>query len=870
MVKGVTQEKNTLGLACLWTGALIGAILPMVGGILQSGFSVAGIALIVFLGFGIVAVYMAFIGMQSSDTAHSIHDTAGAAMGTIAAQVLVSLPIAVAGIGWFGVQAATLGAGFSTAVQNMTGLSIPPALSTIVWGAITAFLAMQGFKALKYFNYVLVPLGLAILIYVAYSLSKNGGFAAIFAYRPAQSLPFLMGVNLAVSSMALSGILAGDYFRYSNKRSSAILGTAMIIPTGIFMFCLGAAGVIIAGQSDMATLLSQWGHPVVGLLLLILTTLSINSINAYSGGLGVLKMLGFDESRFKITTGIACAVGALLGASGILALFSSFLSLISSLVPPIAGVAIASYWLSEREGKGASSLEPVDIRIPGVTAFVLGMITTYITGNIIPFFIPAINGLAVSLCSYCILARLMPQDMANRNFSLGGKLIGGFVACAIITVAAGGLGMSGLAQITPAEHAAQSRDITTMTAIVMLSGVALAIGMGVMFTGLVAKPIRHAFGLLKGIAQGDLTQEITSTSNDEIGQMMYLLKETQRGIGTLIAAVDGKAVSLTMVGDELSAMMSQSAAAIHQISTNTQGMNRKALTQAAGVNQTNAIMEQIVMNITTINQHIEDQLRSVSSSAAAIEQMTAHINSITQTLLHNKQNVQDLARASEQGKVQLQAVSHDIAEVAQESAHLLEINATIRNIASQTNFLSMNAAIEAAHAGTAGLGFAVVADEIHRLAESSAKQVTIISRALKHIIESIDRIHGTSGQVISRFEDIDSRVNMVVSQEQHILTAMEQQDAGCKQILNMIRDSKELSEHVHVQSEEMLTGSKEVITEGKSLEVLTADLTNGINEIATGMNQINTAISRVSEIAHENKESIAVLTQSLSRFKYTK
>jgi methyl-accepting chemotaxis protein len=86
----------------------------------------------------------------------------------------------------------------------------------------------------------------------------------------------------------------------------------------------------------------------------------------------------------------------------------------------------------------------------------------------------------------------------------------------------------------------------------------------------------------------------------------------------------------------------------------------------------------------------------------------------------------------------------------------------------------------------------------------------------------------------------------------------------------MIRDSKDLSEHVHSQSEEMLIGSREVITEGKNLEALTTDLTNGINEIATGMNQINTAISRVSEIAGENKESIAVLIQSLSHFKYAK
>ncbi|MDR2418050.1 MAG: methyl-accepting chemotaxis protein [Treponema sp.] len=869
--KSVEQEKGILGVVSIWVGALICATLPMLGGILHGGFSISGIALSVIIGYGIVGVYMCLSGMQSSDTALSIHDAANAAMGTIAAQIITSLPIAVACIGWFGIQAATLGDGFSSAWKSLTGMTIPPAVSTLIWGTITMIIAIYGFKWIKHFSYVTLPILIGILIYVVYTLCKNGGFSKIMAYRPAQSMSLLVGVNLAVSSIALMGVIAGDYFRHTKTRLQVIVtcGSA-VIPAACIMFCIGAAGVIITGQSDISTLLTQWGHPILGIFFLIFATIGINIVNAYSGGLGVLKMLGFDQSKFKLTTGIACTIGMLLGASGILSLFASFLTLVSSSIPPIAGVVIGAYWI---QGKGNTAqffqTPQADVRFPGIIAFIMGALTIYATTSIIPFFIPAINGMIVSLLSYCIMASCIPSTIANRNLSLGTKLTGGFIACAIITLAAGGLGLHGLTSLTTAENAAQSRDITSMTVIIMVSGVALSFGMGIMFTGLVVKPMRSAFELLKNIAQGDLTQEISSSSNDEIGQMMRLLKETQQGISSLIASVNSKAQSLDTVGNELSAMMDQSASAVYQISANTQNMNQKALTQAAGVSQTNAIMGKIVLNINAINQHIETQLNSVSKSAAAIEQMTAHINSITHTLLHNRQNVQDLAYASEQGKVRLQAVSKNIAEVAEESAHLLEINAVIKNIASQTNFLSMNAAIEAAHAGTSGLGFAVVAEEIHRLAESSAKQVTIISRALKHITESIEQIHGASGQVIHHFEDIDTRVNTVVSQEQDMLLVMEQQDAGCKQILSMIRDSKNLSEQVHSQSEEMLIGSKEVITEGKNLETLTADLTNGINEIASGMNQINTAVSRVSEIASENKGSIAVLLQSLARFKYS-
>ena len=235
----------------------------------------------------------------------------------------------MASIGWFGIQAVTLGAGFSAAVESLTGIAIPQVVSTAIWGIVTALIATYGFKWLKYFNYVSLPILIGILIYVIYTLSKQGGFAQIMAYRPSQPMPLLVGVNLAVSSIALTGVIGGDYFRHISSRSHVVIvcGTA-IIPTACIMFCIGAAGVIVAGQSDISALLTQWGHPFLGIIFLILATIGINMINAYSGGMGVLKMLGFDESRFKVTIGITCGVGILLGASGILSLFSSFISLV--------------------------------------------------------------------------------------------------------------------------------------------------------------------------------------------------------------------------------------------------------------------------------------------------------------------------------------------------------------------------------------------------------------------------------------------------------------------------------------------------------------------------------------------------------------
>ncbi|MDR3172300.1 MAG: methyl-accepting chemotaxis protein [Treponema sp.] len=402
---------------------------------------------------------------------------------------------------------------------------------------------------------------------------------------------------------------------------------------------------------------------------------------------------------------------------------------------------------------------------------------------------------------------------------------------------------------------------------VLLSGI-LAIGV----SASLINPIKYSIAVLTTIAAGDLTFQIETAdteqrSVDEIGLMMRLLHQTQEGIKALVVAIEDKADSLSVVGNELSTMMTQSAAAIHEISAITQGMKAKAINQAASVNETNATMGQIILNIEHLNTNIEKQAESISRSSSAIEEMVANIASVTKSLIQNEQNVQELSEASDHGYTALQQVSMDIQDVAQESERLLEINRVIQNIASQTNLLAMNAAIEAAHAGEVGKGFAVVADEIRKLAESSSEQAKTVSVVLKKITQSLGGISNATVVVLNHFDIIDQRVKTVSEQEGHIRMAMEEQEAGSKDILSAITTSNTITQNVRCSSEAMMTGSKEIIGEGKNLEMLSADLTNGMNETASGMDQINTAVMRIQEISLENTQSIEVLVREITKFK---
>ncbi|MDR2596134.1 MAG: methyl-accepting chemotaxis protein, partial [Treponema sp.] len=205
--------------------------------------------------------------------------------------------------------------------------------------------------------------------------------------------------------------------------------------------------------------------------------------------------------------------------------------------------------------------------------------------------------------------------------------------------------------------------------------------------------------------------------------------------------------------------------------------------------------------------------------------------------------------------------------IAAESEGLMEINSVMENIASQTNLLSMNAAIEAAHAGDAGRGFAVVADEIRKLAENSSEQSKIIGSILKKIKNSIDKVILSTANVNRKFEAIDSNIRIVSEQEENILSAMEEQGKGSRQILDVVSNVNEITRQVKSGSNEMLEGANEVIQESDNLEKTTQEITGGMNEMASGAEQINTAVHHVNEISSRNREGIDILVREVSRFK---
>jgi methyl-accepting chemotaxis protein len=278
-------------------------------------------------------------------------------------------------------------------------------------------------------------------------------------------------------------------------------------------------------------------------------------------------------------------------------------------------------------------------------------------------------------------------------------------------------------------------------------------------------------------------------------------------------------------------------------------------------------MKRISGNIEKLSDQVDNQSNSVAQSSSSVEQMLANIQSVTHTLLSNDANMKNLAAAADTGRTGFQEVVTDIQEIARESEGLLEINSVMENIASQTNLLSMNAAIEAAHAGESGKGFAVVAAEIRKLAESSSAQSKTISTVLKKIKSSIDKITSSTNIVLNKFGDIDSGVKTVSQQEETIRLSMKEQNEGSKHILEAIGRLRELTGQVKTGSEEMQDGSKQIIRESQRLEQATAEISGGMNEMGNKVTQISTAVDKADTISEEIKKNIEVLVSEVEKFK---
>ena len=338
------------------------------------------------------------------------------------------------------------------------------------------------------------------------------------------------------------------------------------------------------------------------------------------------------------------------------------------------------------------------------------------------------------------------------------------------------------ARAAAADVRASYRTSRLVELTLLLVGIAVALGLGWVVAGALARNVDRVRRVADALAAGDLTQRADVASQDEVGRMAASLDVATEKLRSLMGSVVSSADAVAAASEELSASSQQIAAGAEETSVQ------------AGV----------------VSGASEEVSRNVQTVAAGAEQMGASIREISQS-------ANEAARVASQAVTMVEATNETVGKLGTSSQEIGNVVKTITSIAEQTNLLALNATIEAARAGEAGKGFAVVANEVKELAQETA-------RATEDIARRVEAIQADSGGAVGAIGQISDIITAINDYQLTIASAVEEQTAT----------TNEMSRNVAEAS----TGSGEIATNITGVAAAADSTTQALAQTRTAVDEL--------------------------------
>ncbi|MDX9898419.1 MAG: methyl-accepting chemotaxis protein [Spirochaetia bacterium] len=397
--------------------------------------------------------------------------------------------------------------------------------------------------------------------------------------------------------------------------------------------------------------------------------------------------------------------------------------------------------------------------------------------------------------------------------------------------------------------------------------IALMLISSILVANTITRPIASMARTFGRMAEGDFSERVVSTRQDEIGALNIACNAVGESVSSIIHSLRDSTDEMQGYAKSLLEVTDVTESAVEKISVKISQVRTLISDEDDRLKQSSSALVKIIEAVRGLSSLADNQVEAIQKSHGAVDTLVSRIKASAEAMDTMSESFRSLNQASSDSAETIARVRELSEDTLKKSESLSEASDVITSIAGQTNLLAMNAAIEAAHAGEAGKGFAVVADEIRKLAESTAERSSEIDRTLADMKRTIKVMRDRSGEAEASFTGIKNLILNAGQLEESIRSAMNDEQKESILVVSGLDTLSSLSERVSNQSIMISDAGLAITGDVRSISELSSRISGIATEVVSETEGLGSVAIQLSKSAERNSEQASRARDNAGRFK---